>query len=147
MTQRAVNDLIDAVRAIPAEKVNWSPGGKGRSALHQLREVTVSATILKSMMDGEGAMSQQLHDEAVRHLHDSEHEDLDLAIAEARFASAELCNSLANFPDERLEDEIVLPFGAGISMTMADCLALCYWNATYHTGQINYILSLIDQEA
>ncbi|MES1228119.1 MAG: hypothetical protein ABUL72_05565, partial [Armatimonadota bacterium] len=61
----------------------------------------------------------------------------------AREGTAELSALIANFPDERLEDDVVLPFGGGIRMTMADCLALHYWNLTYHCGQVNYLQTML----
>jgi len=58
-----------------------------------------------------------------------------------------LCHAIERFPDGRLEEEIFLPFGGGVSLTMADVLALHGWNLTYHLGQINYLQTLLGDRA
>ena len=55
--------------------------------------------------------------------------------------------AISDFPEGKLDEEITLPFGGGMTMTMADLLGLPYWNTVYHLGQINQIqLMLGDRE-
>ena len=44
-------------------------------------------------------------------------------------------------PDQRLEETRAMPWGA--TMTLADRLFICYWNLTYHNGQVNYLQLLL----
>lgn len=60
-----------------------------------------------------------------------------------RESTSSLCRAIANFPDESLEWELTMPWGGGMTMTMADVLGLPAWNATYHLGQINQIQMLL----
>ena len=40
-----------------------------------------------------------------------------------------------------------LPFGGGMTVSMADVLMMHYWNATYHLGQINQIQLMLGDKA
>ncbi|MEZ5163605.1 MAG: hypothetical protein R2688_07600 [Fimbriimonadaceae bacterium] len=57
--------------------------------------------------------------------------------------TSDLCNLIAEFPDDQLENEVTLPFGGGMTITMADVLSIHYWNTVYHQGQVNFIQMLL----
>ena len=77
----------------------------------------------------------------------SELKTVDECVEEARRTTSELCRSIMDFPDQGLEEEVTLPFGQGLTLSMADLLYLHAWNLTYHHGQINQIqLMLGDHE-
>jgi uncharacterized damage-inducible protein DinB len=61
------------------------------------------------------------------------------AAGDARIAR--LCQLIEAVPDERLEETRAMPWGG--TMTLADRLFICYWNLTYHDGQVNYLQRLL----
>lgn len=143
MTQRALDDLVRAVEAMEPDKRDWSPAATSRSALHQLREVAVATPMLARVIQSGRGHELESHSQAMEgRLLDSA-PTFEKAREMAMEGTAELCALIANFPDERLEEDVMLPFGGGIRMTMADCLALHYWNLTYHCGQVNYIQTML----
>lgn len=142
-TQRALNDLLRAVDALPPEKLDWKPCETSRSVLSQLKEVAMAPQFFIHVIR-HGKMPDMTN-----HAHDStekiEHDLVDLASTKqkAMEATAELCSAILDFPDDGLDHEITLPFGGGMVMTMAEILGLHAWNMTYHYGQINYIQTLL----
>lgn len=138
LTQKALGDICRAAAAIPSAKADWSAGGKGRSALHQMQEIATSATWFLPVL--ESGVVPVFNDE-IRKEHTNFRKklaSLDECIEEARQSTGQLCQAIMSFPDDKLETEITLPFGSG-SNTMADVLAMHYWNMVYHLGQINQI--------
>lgn len=146
-TQRALGDLIRAVDALPADKVDWAPAEVARSAFNQLQEVALSPNFfLKIIKEGE---SPEFKDHAKSEADRIRKSitDLEGCKAAAMEQTAVLCSAISAFPDERLDDEVTLPFGGGTVMSMADILGLHAWNMVYHLGQVNYIqLMLGDKE-
>ena len=136
-TQRALDDLVRAARAIPRERLDWSPGGAARSALAQMREIAQTGERFLPLIvgDARGFEGHAAREEAAAEGTD----DLDALVTRARAGVAELCRAIVAIPDEALEREITLPFGGGTVMTLADALGLPAWNMTYHLGQINLI--------
>jgi hypothetical protein len=72
---------------------------------------------------------------------------IERCIEGARASTSELCALIAAFPDERLDVEIVVPFGGGSTWTMADVLSKHYWNLVYHHGQINQLQLILGDRA
>jgi len=137
-TQRALDDVIRAVEALPEDKRDWKPADTSRSALNQLQELAVAPRYFVELID-KGQMPQFDDHENLMKSHDT----FELCRESAREATSELCRAISEFPDERLEDEVKLPFGGGMVMSMADVLGLHAWNLTYHHGQINYIQTML----
>lgn len=142
-TQRALEDTLRAAAALPADRLDWQPAPTSRSALNQLQEIAVSAEWFLPLLEGGQlpAFDDHARREAARLK--ASLDTLDACRVYARDSTARLCHAIAHFPDERLDDEISLPFGGGMMMTMADVLGLHAWNLTYHLGQINYIQTLL----
>lgn len=136
-TQRALDDVIRAARAIPEERLDWSPGGSARSTLAQMREIAQTGERFLPLVlgDATGFVGHAAREEAAL----QGDEALDELIARARRGVADLCQAILAISDESLEREITLPFGGGIVMTLTDALGLPAWNMTYHLGQINLI--------
>lgn len=136
-TQRALDDVVRAVRAIPEERLDWSPGGSARSALAQMREIAQTGERFVPLVlgDATGFVGHAAREEAAL----DEGEDLDALVARARRGIADLCQAILAIPERDLEREITLPFGGETVMTLADALGLPAWNMTYHLGQINLI--------
>lgn len=145
-TQKAVDDICRSAEAVPEDRVDWEPGEHARSALSQMREVaTQAAWFMPIIRDRQAPGGRESIDE-VMEVSDglatiSQCADL------ARQSTADLCQAISAFPEASLDEEVVMPFGGGITMSMADVLGLPYWNLVYHLGQINQIqLMLGDRE-
>jgi uncharacterized damage-inducible protein DinB len=55
-------------------------------------------------------------------------------------STARVITEIMGIPDEDWDDRIRLPWG---SMSLRELAAFPHWNMVYHTGQINYIASLL----
>jgi uncharacterized damage-inducible protein DinB len=146
-THKALEDVVRAARAVPEERLDWSPGGEARSVLNQMQEIaTAGAWFLPVVRDGHvPEFDEHARREAAR-IRQS-YDTLEKCIEAARQTTGELCRAIAAVPDERLEVEMRLPFGGGMNVTMADLLGMHAWNMIYHLGQINYVqLMLGDRE-
>ena len=146
-TQKALDDVCRAALAVEAEKHDWEPMGHARSVLSQMQEIAASGTwflpIFRDMKAPE--FDEHARKEAVR-LRQS-YDSVDKCVEAAKISMGELCQAIADFPDELLDHEVQMPFGGGMTLTMADTLSMPGWNMTYHLGQINQIqLMLGDRE-
>lgn len=147
ITQRALDDVIRAAEAVPADKIEWSPMGSARSVLSQMQEIAVSGEWFVPILRDRAVPSFDEHarKESARLM--KENNTLEKCIETARTGTSALCQQIAAFPTESLEEELVLPFGGGTRMTMADILMLHHNNLVYHLGQINAVqLMLGDRE-
>ena len=145
LTQRAVMDLVQAVGDMPEEARDWQPAPNSRSALNQLREVAMGPQYLTPLFMENPGDSFANHGAAGVDMTEAKLETFEECRQEAMSGLAILCQSMARVPDDRLEEEVLLPFGGGTTMTLADVMALHYWNATYHLGQVTYIAGLFEQ--
>lgn len=138
LTQRALDDVLRAAAALPADRVDWSPAPTARSALSQLREIAATAAWFGPLIR-EGRLPDLAEHESTL--------DEELGLEACREAAArqmgEVCEAIEAFPDSELEREVVLPFGGGTAMSMADILYLPAWNLVYHLGQVNYIQTML----
>ena len=146
-TQKALDDVCRAALALPSDRLDWVPMGEARPVLSQMQEVATAGTwfipIIRDRMVPE--FDEHARKEALR-LRKS-YDTIEKCVEGARNSTSELCQAIADFPDSALEDEMRLPFGGGVLMTMADVLVMHHWNMVYHLGQINQIqLMLGDRE-
>ncbi len=146
-TQKALDDVCRAAESVPVDKLEWSVMGSVRTVLSQMQEIaTAGRWFLPIVRD---RVAPEFDEHAAREAAKlrKSFDTLEKCIEGARESTSELLQAVTNFPDEALEDEIALPFGGGVTMTMADVLALHGWNLVYHLGQINQIqLMLGDRE-
>lgn len=140
-TQAAAERLFKTARAMPQEKLSWSPLDAGRTALDQLQECAQASLFF-------GAM---LRDRAVPDFDAARFEEMRAARAgwtlddcerAARENTEAFCAVVRDFPDDDLQKTLFIPFGGGMDSTYADIMMLHAWNMTYHWGQINYIQTL-----
>jgi uncharacterized damage-inducible protein DinB len=138
-TQKALEDLCRSALAVPEDRAEWVPMGNARSALSQMQEIATAGKWFLPMIRDRVAPEFDEHaaKEAAR-LRRS-YDSIEKCVGAARESTNELLQAIAQFPDEGLEDEVRLPFGGGMTMTMAEVLSLHWWNITYHLGQINQI--------
>lgn len=144
LTEGALEMLFGAARHVPQEKLRWSSAETARSAISQLLECATAPLLHVPLLEGDpnpyaGAPMQAAQEQRGA-LEDA---SLDALHAAARERHIPLLATLRAFPDARLEALYPLPFGADFAMRGADLLFLPYWNLVYHTGQINYIQTLL----
>jgi hypothetical protein len=146
LTQKALADVCRAAAAVPPDKLSWVPMGKVRPVLNQMQEVATSATWFLPLVESGvvPVFDETTRDHHTRFRHTMAH--LEDCIAEARQSTGQLCQAIIAFPDANLDREVVLPFGSG-KTTMADVLAMHYWNMVYHLGQISQIQLMLGDEA
>lgn len=138
-TPKAAADLVEAFNRIPADKREWQPEGKSRSALDQMVECTLlggyTADLIRARRWPENAFDiyKGAHAEALadgwEKLEPQLHENAQKVVAAIR-----------DTPDDALGMEIPMPWETA---TLAQVLAYPYWNMSYHLGQINYIASML----
>jgi uncharacterized damage-inducible protein DinB len=138
-THKALDDVCRAALAVPEEKASWKPMGEARSVLNQMQEIAVAGSWFLPLIRDRKVPEFDRHAmrESIR-LRES-YDSVDKCVEAARTSTVELCQAIAEFPDTELEREMQLPFGGGMTMTMADILSMHSWNMIYHLGQINYI--------
>jgi hypothetical protein len=139
LTQKAVSDVIRAAEALPSDMREWSPAPEARSVMSQMQELAAASGWLLEIM--QSRRMPEMSEDAKREIDDlvDQFHTFDDCVLGLKLGTAKLCDAIGAFPVEALEDEIVLPFGGGQTITMADAMGLHYWNLTYHLGQINYI--------
>jgi uncharacterized damage-inducible protein DinB len=137
-TQKAADDLTEALLRIPEDKRAWRPEDKGRSALDQVAECALlcgyTSELLQSRvwtMDDFSIYTQE-KDEAVK--------DWDKLSALLQENAKRVIGAIRAVPDADLADEIQMPWS---KQTVAEIVSYSYWNMAYHQGQINYIASLL----
>ncbi len=146
-TQKAVDDICRSAEAVPDDKADWAPGEAARSALSQMQEVAAQAKWFLPVIQERKVPEFDRHAiQEAKRLRES-FDSIAKCAEAARESTVALCRAISEFPEDKLDEEISLPFGGGMTMTMADVLSLPYWNMVYHLGQINQIqLMLGDRE-
>ncbi|CAN5516559.1 hypothetical protein BH11ARM2_BH11ARM2_30230 [soil metagenome] len=142
VTLGSLDDVCRAALAVPTDKADWSPGGEARSTLDQMREVATGAELFLPLVRGDGMPDFSVHMRTRAGLI-----DVESCAALARESTSNLCREIAAFPDERLDEEIALPFAGGVRWTMAELLGKHHWNLTYHLGQISQIQLMLGDRA
>lgn len=138
-TQRALEDIIRAAIAVPEEKVEWTAMGDARSTLSQMQEIAISGAWFIPLVRDLKVPDFDAHAlEEERRLR-QQNDTLAKCVATARETTSALCAVIEALPDESLERELTLPFGGGMTLTIADIVAMHWWNMVYHLGQINQI--------
>ena len=146
-TQKALDDVCRAALSVATDKLEWVPMGEARSVLSQMQEVATAGSWFVPLVRDrkQPEFDEHARREAVRIR--KSFDTIEKCVEAARASTTDLCQAIADFPDTELEDEMTLPFGGGVVMTMADVLAMHHWNMVYHLGQINQIqLMLGDKE-
>jgi len=137
-TEKAAKDLEAALRRLPEEKWNVSPGGTARTAINQVAECALVNTgftdVIAARAWPDGYDLAQFDRDLAALASDPEK-----AIQTLREGTAKLVAVIADIPDEDLGEEVQMAWGP---MTIEHMLAHGYWNMSYHEGQINYIGAL-----
>lgn len=143
LTRKQVANTFAAARKLPPNRLEWRPGPGARTALDQLQEF---ATAMDVTWDVYQSRKLSWSKEVNKAWMEKRSQITDIDELE-RIANAnidKLAGFLAEFDPADYAERIEVPFSK--DYTMADCLALHFWNGAYHEGQINYIASLLPSE-
>jgi uncharacterized damage-inducible protein DinB len=139
MTRESWEGLVRTAEFVPQEKRDWVPQGKARTLHDILAECALLPGKWHVLLLGTDELPPPDRDEYERAK--AELNTLDKIKAAGDPAIARLCELIEAVPDERLEETRQMPWGG--TMTLADRLFICYWNLTYHCGQVNYLQMLL----
>jgi uncharacterized damage-inducible protein DinB len=135
---KAASDLEAALRRLPEEKRNVSPGGKARTPADLVAECAIlngsTAEMLKTYKFPSfdpGAYERQ-RDELCA--------DEAKLIAILHENTARAVAAMREVPDADLDIEIAMPWGP---VTVAQVVSYPFWNMGYHEGQINYLAAML----
>lgn len=122
------------------DQYSWRPLGKGRSAHDQVIEVSGMYLMTKQIVETAGVpdFDRSAHTRAMEE-YDSPAKAFDYLTSSADL----LANAIEVSTTERLATVVTLPFGGGVTKTIAEVVMIAYWNTVYHEGQVNYIHTLI----
>ena len=147
MTREALTSLFSAARHVPEDKRDWTPMGEARTAQTLLYECAMTTPFYIAAAQGRmKEFAALVPDEAMQELWRRRSEGawtLEGAESVARETFAELCQTLEAIPDERLGDRQPHPMDPRRQATTADLMFLACWNLVYHTGQINYVQTML----
>ncbi len=142
VTESALSDFFRTVRAVPAEKLEWSPLDEGRSVLDQAQEVAQAPAFFQMLIEKRAfpEFTPEQMEKAMKQR--KSWKTIDECEEACRKHSDSFYNLVRDYPDEDLEVMINLPWGGGMVKSIADVMLFHYWNVLYHTGQVNYIQTL-----
>jgi len=147
MTREALDALFRAARHVPEDRREWSPMGEARSVQTLLYECALTTPFYIAAAQGRmKEFAALVPDEETQELwrrRSAAAWTLDGAEAVAQETFAELCEALEAVPNARLADIHPHPMDPSRQATTADLLFLAYWNLVYHTGQINYLQTML----
>jgi len=141
-TQQAADKLVKNFEIMPADKQQWKPLDLGRSAFDQILECLVINQVGaqtfrdRAFPNIQGDQWGQVFGKAA-----AENDTPEKLIASFKQATADLVAAAKAFPEDQLDNTIVLPFD-GSTRCWSEVIFFAYWNMTYHEGQINYIQTL-----
>lgn len=138
-TQKALEDVIRAAQAVPEDKLTWIPMGSARSVLDQMQEIAVGGNWFLPIIRDLKVPNFDAHAVEEARARRLVNDTLEKCVGAARQSTSEVCSAIEKVDDKDMEIELHLPFGGGMTVTLADVLGMHYWNLTYHLGQINQI--------
>jgi hypothetical protein len=143
LTRDAGASLFASAHAMPEDKLNWSPMGDARTALHMLQECAYYLpTLAPWLSPGEG-MSERFMAVAGPAMEESKSWDtLDKVEAAYNGYVEDTLATIRAVPDDDLNREVGVPWAQGETLPAWKVMLTLYWNLVYHLGQINYIQTL-----
>lgn len=106
-TREALNMIFQSARAMPEEKLTWSPAEGTRTALHQLQECA-AVTDLYMFMLGRASRNQS-EEAATQEM--ATWTTLDIIEAKAREYTEEYLAVILTIPDADLMNDVQTPWG------------------------------------
>ncbi len=142
-TQWAAEALANTVRRMPADKIEWSPLGQGRTTLSQLQECAIAPDLYLAYLDPTYKRKANSYADAAEL--QAQWKTADECLAALNENTAVLIEAIRNLVPEKLSEIHTMPWGE--QMSVEGIAGLHYWNMTYHLGQINYIQTLYGDKA
>lgn len=141
-TQQAAEEAFRYAKAVPADKLDWAPGGSARSAIDICRELAVTPTWTIDTIEGTETETQEVQRALMESL-----KTVEACEAEYKKRAVKMTEMFKSMPDSRLEETKFLPYDGGRDFTVAQMMDYPRWNCNYHLGQIAMIqLMLGDKE-
>jgi len=141
-TSEAAREAFLYASKIPADKISWKPLEKGRSALEICQELAMSPSWVQPMVENMGMPEQTEESGAAYEAEKKELTSVDLCHAKCKENLETMYEFLKSFPEERLKETIMLPFGEKQKYTLLEVFTYPLWNLNYHLGQFGYIQTL-----
>ena len=142
VTREAAKSAFKSARAVPADKLEWSPLDNGRSVLNQCRELAMCPEWAVSIINNEKQPEWSAEVIAEMEKMQAAWKTVDDCERECNTRLEKLFELYRNMPDERLEEKKWLPYDGGRDFTMPEMMDYPRWNFTYHLGQIAYVQTL-----
>lgn len=128
-------------KAVPEDKLDWSPLENGRSVLSMCREIAMTPSwTMYAFTDIRDKWTEADRDEQQRLMESFKTVDQCEQEYKQRFAEVE--KLYLSFSDEDLKKTRWLPYNGGRDHTYLEMMDYPRWNCTWHTGQVAYIQSL-----
>lgn len=140
LLRKQTDGLFEAVREIPADKLDWKPGADSRSVLDQLQEI---ATVHVGLRDAIRNRKLDFTPEMMAEWMEKRKQFTDLAELErmTREGTEAIIEFALSVKPEEFGDAVEMPWPG--DFRVADLLSYHYWNMAYHQGQIYYIATLL----
>lgn len=142
VTREAAKDAFKYAKAVPADKLEWKPEGKGRSVLDQCRELAMCPGWAYDIIEGKEQPEWNEETIAAMQKEQEQWKTPEDCEAECNRRLEKLFTLFASLPDERLSTTKWLPYDGGRDFTVAEMMDYPRWNFAYHQGQIAYIQTL-----
>ncbi len=128
-----------AAKEVPADKIQWKPEKKGKSAQEILEHVAGANLAFAALVRG-GALPEQAT--KVKDRQDIKHESESYVQAlEGLKSSAQvLADAIASVPDNQLGEERQMPWG--VTWKMTRLMTAPSAHTSYHWGQLCYVQTL-----
>jgi hypothetical protein len=141
-TDKAIEALFRSARAMPVDKLEWSPLDQGRTVLDQLQECAQSPAWFITMLTLHKFPDMTPEDMAKGREARKQWKTIDECEKVCKENSAKLYEVIRGVPEADFMIMVHLPFGEGLDMPLMAIMAAHHWNLVYHNGQVNYIQTL-----
>lgn len=140
-TKEAANEAFKYARAVPADKVTWSPEG-ARSALSICQELALCPKWAEDIING---TAPEWNEETMKAIEEEQAQftSIEACEAECNKRLESLFKQYADLSHDRLMETMWLPFDGGRDFTVQELMDFPRWNFTYHLGQIAYIQTML----
>lgn len=134
----AAEEVFRYAKAVPADKLNWSPDGAGRSVINICQELAMTPTWGHTVIT-KGWQNPTDEDRETGRREMESWSSVEQCQDQFNIRFAELEILYRGFTDEQLKETKWLPFNGGREHTILEMMDYPRWNCTYHLGQIAYI--------
>lgn len=121
--------------AIPADKLEWTPGGKARTTMDIMAECAGFPQWLLLAIEKKGMPSAEQAGK-IKNTLLGEAKTIQALVTILNEETERFCQFVEKFPESRLNEEIAFPWG---TYSMSGVFDFHNWNNTYHLGQISYL--------